>query len=196
MMLSDIFRAYDALMQDDQYMPGDTVTDEMKSKIDLELDKYPKLKGLVNNKKKYKIFAPYPYGSEYSEIEKKLNGTRDEREKICKRLLEYETDSEPLPQLLEHVLKLAPWFDPAGILLEQTSLDVDSRRKIQTIVMNPPLRKLKASTSRFALGGVLLYEGNEYALEQVNHFLTIYPRLSEWNYKDKIFDEFFRCFLR
>ncbi len=59
--------------------------------------------------------------------------------------------------------------------------------------MNPPLRKLKASTSRFALGGVLFSEKpeHEHALEQVNHFLTIYPRLMEWNYTDKIFDEFF-----
>lgn len=193
-MLSYIFRAYDEQIQDDQYMPGDEVTDEMKSIIDTELDKYPKLKELVNNsEKKYVIYAPYPYRSEYSEIEKKLNVTRDEREDICKRLLEYETDSEPLPQLLEHVLELAPGFDPAGMLLTETSLDAESRRKIQEIVMNPPLRKLKASTSRFALGGVLLYEGpeHEHALEQVNHFLTIYPRLMEWNYTDKIYDEFF-----
>ncbi len=131
MMLSDIFRAYDDEMQDDQYMPGDEVTDEMKFKIDTELDKYQKLKELVNNsEKKYVIYAPYPYLDKYHKIEKKLNGTRDERENICKRLLEYETDSEALPQLLEPVLNLAPWFDPAGRLLEQISLDVDSRRKI------------------------------------------------------------------
>lgn len=196
-MLSLIFRAYDDEMQDDQYMPGDKVTDEMKSIIDTELDKYPKLKELVNNgEKKYVIYAQYPYRSEYSELKKKIDSTRDEREEICKRLLEYETDSESLPQLLEHVLELAPWFDHADLLfsdmsLTDSSLDAESRRKIQEIVMNPPLRKLKASTSRFALGGVLLYGENEHALEQVNHFLTIYPRLSEWNYTDKIFYEFF-----
>ena len=196
-MLSYIFRAYDEQIQDDQCMLGNTVTDEIKSKIDTELDKYPKLKELVNNsEKKYVIYAPYPYGSEYSEIEKKLNSTRDEREEICKRLLEYETDLESLPQLLEHVLKLAPWFDHADLLfsdmlLTETSLDAESRRKIQEIVMNPPLRKLKADTSRVALGGVLYYGGFEHTLEQVNHFLTIYPRLMEWNYTDKIYDEFF-----
>lgn len=192
MMLSYIFRAYDKQMQDDQYVPGDEVTDEMKSIIDTEFDKYQKLKELVNNsEKKYVIYAPYPYGSEYSEIEKKLQDTRDERERICKRLLEYETDSEPLLQLLEHVLELTPWFDPAGMLLTETSLDAESRRKIQEIVMNPPLRELKAATSRFALGGVLYYGGFEQTLELVNHFLTIYPRLIEWNYTDKIYDEFF-----
>lgn len=192
MLLSLLFQEYYESIQDLEYMPGDEVTDEMKFKIDLELNKYPKLKELVgNSEKKYVIYGQYPYGSEYSEIEKKLNITRDEREEICKRLLEYETDSEPLPQLLERVSELTPWFDPTGMLLREPSLDVDSRRKIREIVMNPPLRTLKANTSRFALGGVLLYEGNEYALEQVNHILTIYPRLMEWNYKDKIYYEFF-----
>lgn len=185
-------REYDEQNQDDQYVSGDEVTDEMKFKIDTELDKYSKLKELVNNnKKKYKKYASYPYRLEYDEIEKKINGTRDEREKICKRLLEYETDSEPLPQLLDQVLKLAPWFDRSGILTTCTSLNVESREMIQTIVMNPPFRKWEVNTSRSALGGVLLDGGFGHTLELVNHFLTIYPRLMEWNYTDKIFDEFF-----